>query len=52
MKHRITYIRDHDDGFTPKQIRVTNNALSISNLRAAKEHSLTFDLNELPQEVC
>jgi len=51
MKERITYIRDNKDEFHPDQLEVEKNAMHIKSLKAAKEHRLTFDYDELPAEV-
>lgn len=51
MKERITYIHRADDPFEPSQLSVGEGSLDISNLRAARDHQLTFDLEELPKEV-
>jgi len=51
MKERITYIRDNQDEFHPDQLEVEKNAMHIKSLKAAKEHRLTFDYDELPTEV-
>ena len=51
MKERITYIPGTDDAFEPSQLQVEKTSLIVKNFRAAREDRLTFDLDELPQEV-
>lgn len=51
MKQRITYIRGADQNFDPASIAPTGGSLKIPSLRAAKEHKLTIDVSELPEEV-
>jgi hypothetical protein len=52
MKQRITYINDpEEDVVDPTQIPLKDGVLSISSFKAAKQDRVTFDFNELPQEV-
>ena len=51
MKERITFIYDAEDTFTPSQLQLENDTLYIDSLKAAREHRLTFALQELPQEA-
>jgi len=52
MKHRITYLVPNHDNFNPEQLAVQGDAFTLKGVDAAKEHRITFSLNELPQEVC
>ena len=51
MKERITFIHASDDAYDPGQLAVNESSLRIKNLRADREHRLTFNLQEIPQEV-
>lgn len=51
MKQRITYLVQNSDDFTPEQLEVKGASLTLKDLPAAKEHRITFGLNELPREV-
>lgn len=52
MRRRITYIYGAESPFDPdQQARVSNDALSIRGLNAAKEERLTFGFDEFPSEV-
>lgn len=51
MKQRITYLVPNADDFNPDLLTVTDTSLSLHNVKAAKEHRITFGLSELPQEV-
>lgn len=51
MKERITYIHRADDAFEPSQLTVGKASLEIANLKAARDHRLTFSIAELPREV-
>ncbi|KAI9847798.1 MAG: protease B nonderepressible form [Sclerophora amabilis] len=50
MRQRITFVHDATDGFDPELLNVSSNAISVPNLKAAKESRLSFGLHELPQE--
>lgn len=52
MKQRITYLVLEADEFHPDQLTVQDASFRVRNLKAAKEHRVTFGLIELPQEVC
>jgi hypothetical protein len=52
MKQRITYLVSNPDEFHPDLLDVKAISLSLSKVKGAKEHRLTFGLNELPVEVC
>ncbi|KAJ6007690.1 hypothetical protein N7540_011666 [Penicillium herquei] len=51
MKRRITYIQRPDAPFEVQQAVLTSNSLTIHNLEAAREDRLTFDLDDLPDEL-
>jgi hypothetical protein len=51
MKQRITYLVPEPDDFRPELLTVQDESLSVRNLKAAKEHRVTFGLSELPEEV-
>ncbi|KKA18750.1 hypothetical protein T310_7299 [Rasamsonia emersonii CBS 393.64] len=52
MRRRITYIYGAESPFDPdQQARVSNDALSIRGLNAAKEERLTFGFDEFPSEL-
>lgn len=52
MKQRITYIRQKTDPFDETTLQVTKGKiLNINHLQAAKEHRISLDLHELPDEV-
>ncbi|KAI9790402.1 MAG: protease B nonderepressible form [Peltula sp. TS41687] len=53
MKQRITYIRQKSDPFHEDTLQVTKEekkTLNIKDLKAAKEHRISLDLDELPDE--
>lgn len=55
MKHRITYLRgpSDDDDFDPRQtLKVWKNSMRVSGLVTAKEHRVTLNVSDLPDEVC
>ncbi|KAF2115062.1 PIG-X [Lophiotrema nucula] len=51
MKQRITYIVKDADDFDPEQLDVKSGSLTLKNVKAAKEHRITFGLSELPREL-
>ncbi|KAF2012773.1 PIG-X-domain-containing protein, partial [Aaosphaeria arxii CBS 175.79] len=51
MKQRITYIVPNPDEFNPELLEVKGDSMSLSKVKAAKEHRVTFGLSELPQEI-
>lgn len=51
MKRRVTLIHKPEDGIDPSSVRVTDGVISGPELLAAREERLTFDLDELPDEV-
>lgn len=51
MKERITFIHASGDGFDPQQLRIDKATLHVKALQAAREDRLTFNVQELPQEV-
>lgn len=51
MKQRITYLVHDPVNFTPEQFGVQDDSFTLNAVNAAKEHRLTFGLDELPQEV-
>jgi hypothetical protein len=51
MKQRITYIVPNPDEFNPGLLEVKGDSMSLSKVKSAKEHRVTFGLSELPQEV-
>lgn len=51
MRHRITYFGRPGSSFSPEQVIVTADSLTVHNLDAAKEHRITLGLTELPKEV-
>jgi hypothetical protein len=51
MRERITFVHAPEDPYDPSQLRVETNALHVKNLRAAREHKITFSFRELPQEI-
>jgi hypothetical protein len=52
MKQRITYLVQDPEVFSPEQLEVQGRSLALDKVNAAKEHRITFGLNELPKEVC
>jgi hypothetical protein len=52
MKQRITYVVNKPEDFSPEQLEVKDDKFSLKNIHAAKEHRITFGLDELPEEVC
>jgi hypothetical protein len=51
MRQRITFLQRPEDSIDPKTLKVTKNAISTTNLKAAREDRVTFGLDELPQEL-
>lgn len=51
MRERITFIHGINEEFDPSQLRLNNDTLHITSLKAAREDRLTIGLYELPQEV-
>ena len=51
MRERVTFVHSPEDSFDPSQLRVENDTLHISSLKAAREDRVTFGFHELPQEV-
>lgn len=51
MRERITFIHGINEAFDPSQLRLDNDTLHITSLKAAREDRLTIGLYELPQEV-
>jgi len=52
MKQRITYLVQDPEVFSPEQLEVQGRSLALDKVNAAKEHRITFGLNELPKKVC
>jgi hypothetical protein len=52
MKQRITYLVRDPESFDPNLLTVNDASLSLRDVKAAKEHRITFGLSELPAEVC
>lgn len=51
MKRRITYIQRPEAPFAPEQVSLLSNSVQIQGLDAAREDRITFDLDDLPEEV-
>jgi len=51
MKRRVTYIQRPEAPFAPEQISLYSNSVQIDGLDAAREDRITFDLDDLPEEV-
>jgi hypothetical protein len=55
MKQRITYVVKNPEAFSPDQLEVKQDLqgpiFTLKNVDAAKEHRITFGLDELPEEV-
>ena len=51
MRQRITFLQEPQDSIDPKLLKVTKNAISTKELKAAREDRVTFGLDELPQEL-
>jgi hypothetical protein len=52
MKERVTYIiRNTDAGFDPSRLEIKDFTFTVSGIDAAKEHQITLNAAELPQEV-
>jgi len=56
MKQRITYVVKDPESFSPEHLEVKNGDWSstrftLKGVDAAKEHRITFGLDELPEEV-
>ncbi len=51
MKQRTTFIHQPEDAFTPDQLHVSTDSLSIKALKGAREDRWTLGVNELPEEV-
>ncbi|KAF2652348.1 PIG-X-domain-containing protein [Lophiostoma macrostomum CBS 122681] len=51
MKQRITYLVPDPESFDPDLLTVNEASLSLRDVKAAKEHRLTFGLSELPAEL-
>ena len=51
MKQRITYVVPDPESFDPESLSVRASSLELRDVKAAKEHRITFGLSELPFEV-
>src|SRR5450432_4022140 len=51
MRQRITFLHKPEDAIDPKSIKVTDDSLAFSGLKAAREDRITFGLDELPLEI-
>ncbi|KAJ5523507.1 hypothetical protein N7513_013051 [Penicillium frequentans] len=51
MKRRITYIQRPEAPFAPEQVTLLSNSVQIEGLDAAREDRITFDLDDLPEEL-
>jgi hypothetical protein len=51
MRQRITFLQEPQDSVDPNLLKVTNNAISTSGVKAAREDRITFGFDELPQEL-
>jgi hypothetical protein len=57
MKQRITYVVTKPETFNPEQLQVQKgdskhgDTFTLDGVNAAKEHRITFGLDELPVEV-
>jgi hypothetical protein len=51
MRQRITFLQEPQDSIDPKLLKVTKNAISTNELKAAREDRVTFGFDELPQEL-
>ncbi|KAJ5986488.1 hypothetical protein N7451_010853 [Penicillium sp. IBT 35674x] len=51
MKRRITYIQRPEAPFAPEQVSLLSNSVQIQGLDAAREDRITFDLDNLPEEL-
>ncbi|KAJ4353874.1 protease B nonderepressible form [Didymosphaeria variabile] len=51
MKQRRTYLVEDPDTFTPEQLEVIDGSLSLKGLEAVEEHRVTFNVDELPEEI-
>lgn len=57
MKQRITYVVTNPESFHPEQISVqkgsngNRDAFTLKGVQAAKEHRITFGLDDLPEAL-
>ena len=51
MRQRITFLQRPEDAVNPELIKVTSNAISAPQVKAARHDRITFTLDELPQEL-
>lgn len=51
MRQRTTFLHDGSADFEPTSLEVTDRALTVKGLKAAREDRLTFRVDELPEEV-
>lgn len=51
MRQRLTYVAKDAQKFSPDQLIVENQSLTLKDVDAAKEHRITLGLDELPDEV-
>jgi hypothetical protein len=51
MRQRITFLQQPRDSLDPKALKITKNAISTPELKAAREDRITFGFDELPQEL-
>ncbi|CAI6333425.1 unnamed protein product [Periconia digitata] len=51
MKERITYIVQDPDAFSPEQLVVKGDSITLKKVQAAKEQRITVGLDELPTEL-
>lgn len=50
MKQRITFLQRPEDSIDPARLTVTEHSISTETVVAAREDSVTFSFEELPQE--
>ncbi|KAJ5752070.1 hypothetical protein N7520_008987 [Penicillium odoratum] len=51
MKRRITYIQRPEAPFVPEEVVVSTKSVTVRGLDATREDRLTFDLDDLPEEL-
>lgn len=51
MKRRVTYIQRPEAPYAPEQVSLHSNFVQIDGLDAAREDRITFNLEDLPDEV-
>lgn len=51
MRQRITFIQQPEDSIDPDTLKITDESISTTNVKAAREDRITFGFDELPQEL-